>query len=99
MLMSIGHSVPGCHADVSGLCCHLGPDWYLWSRPPLWALSGSVVLLHPGAMFVVCAVTRKHVEVHGWSVFLLTVKSQEATFSVTLIIANVGQKEGHGKLL
>lgn len=38
------------------LHCHMRPCWCLGSWLPLRISSWSVVLLHPGAMFVVCAV-------------------------------------------
>lgn len=64
MLMSIGYSVPRDHIDMSGLCCSLGPDRCLWSWLPPRALCGSMVLVQSGEVFVVCAVTWKHVKAH-----------------------------------
>lgn len=61
MLMPIGHAAAGNLIDVSGL----KPWWCLWSRQLLRALSGPVVLLYLGTVFVVYGVTRNHVEAHG----------------------------------
>lgn len=50
--------------DPSGPCYSQRPRRCPQSRMPSRALSGSVVLPHPEAMFVVYGVTRKPVEAH-----------------------------------
>lgn len=71
VLMSMAHVATKGHVDVCGQCCRLTsclqvsiyaatlrPFWCPWSVMPPRALSRSAVLLWPGAVFVVCAVTR-----------------------------------------
>lgn len=59
MLMSMGRAVVKGHTDLSGL------EPSLVSMVLAASVSGPVVLLQPGAMFMVCAVARKHVEAHN----------------------------------
>ena len=67
----LGPAAAGSHIDVSGLCGHLRPGEYPCSRLPPRALSGSVVLWHLVAMFVVSAVSRNHEKAHDLSFFRL----------------------------
>lgn len=52
MFVSMGHAVTRVPINVSGLCFHVSPCWCPWSGLPLRALSGFVVLLQLGTMFV-----------------------------------------------
>lgn len=58
----------------------------VWAAPR--ALSESVGLLQPEAMFMICAVTRNHVEGSPCSMLLPAVKSKLAPFAVIAMAAD-----------
>jgi hypothetical protein len=64
ILTTVGHDAARVYVILGSWYCCLKSWLSLWSRLPPRALSGSMVLLQPGDVFVVCGLDRKHVEAH-----------------------------------
>lgn len=87
------------HVDAGSLHCRLGPGWCLWSKLPLRTLSGSVVLLQPKVVFMVCCYCQKSCG-KRWFLAPAHCKEQRSDFrNYSDDCRHTVEKKAHGRLL